>query len=451
LTNFSNIKNKAWIVSILLLAALNIILFWPGKLYFLNDDLLHIPLTDAGHFFQTNSVRPLHELLVKLDLFVWGKYAYGYHITALVLHFIVCFQLYDLTYIMQVRWLGITRDKAIKASFLAVVLFLVYPQHSESLGWILGRTPVLSALFCLLSVRLFFVLQFKWYHYVIGAFTFGASLFTYEQACFLPIVLLLLTFFSQEKFGDSDKKKYALLLCFITIVYIVVRLIVTSEVVGNYEGKNFRTLDFIKLGQNAVGLFLRLWINPGTPAVFVLSSGVFLLFVAFIFRFQKRIKINKGPFLFLVAVVVLLIVPVVSLGITVRSFESGRFLYLPSVFLISGLSIAVTTTYCQYKYLQKFLIISCGFLFIYWLFGKYKASTDYMEASLYSKSIHQKVAQHFLMSADTLRIDTLQESIHRLPVFRMGFKTGVKWLNNNIDTNKIIVDHYIDEVAPEKQ
>jgi hypothetical protein len=57
------------------------------------------------------------------------------------------------------------------------------------------------------------------------------------------------------------------------------------------------------------------------------------------------------------------------------------------------------------------------------------------------------VQSHFAVTSDTLHIDTLKGSYNRLPVFRLGFKSGVKWLDDSIDTNKIIVDNYIDEVA----
>src|SRR3954469_15786425 len=109
-------KNGSWFFLIIVLVVVNIWLFWPGSLYFLNDDLLHIPLTDNGYLFQTNSVRPVHELLVRLDLWLWGKSAYGYHITALLLNFIVCFQLYDLCLIIQQKWLQIDREQAVGAA-----------------------------------------------------------------------------------------------------------------------------------------------------------------------------------------------------------------------------------------------------------------------------------------------------------------------------------------------
>src|SRR5215210_367815 len=128
--------NKFWIPVIVILAAGNIIMFWPGSLFFLNDDFVHLPLTEEGAFFQMHFVRPMHELLVKVDLALWRKNAYGYHITSLVMHLIVCIQLFNLCRVIQTTWLKQEKQEATNTAFLSVALFLVYPQHAEALAWI---------------------------------------------------------------------------------------------------------------------------------------------------------------------------------------------------------------------------------------------------------------------------------------------------------------------------
>jgi len=444
-------KNKIGLVCIFLLAAINVCWFWPGNLYFLNDDLLHIPLTDQGHLFQTNSVRPLHELLVRLDLLLWGKNAFGYHLTALLLHFIVCIQLYNLCLVMQIQWLKITRQQAMWAALLAVILFLAYPQSSESIAWILGRTPALSAVFFMIAVRLFFVENYIWSVYFTGTCCFAAALFTYEQSLLLPIALLLIAFKEKERIKRQGMYKYALILLAVDAVYIIARKLITSEVVGAYEGGNLLSMNWAALVANAFRIFFRLVLNPANKTVFILSAVVLLLLVLFIIFSARKLHVNRRSVTFFAAITILLIAPVISLGLPVNSFESGRFLYLPSLFFVTGISIAGVAACSQNKGFRKPLMVLLIFLTSYWLLGKYMASRNYTDASSYAESVENKVQLHFQQTSDTLYIDTLRTSIHRLPVFRLGFKTGINWLNSNIDTNKIVVRNYYDEVLSQPE
>ena len=439
-------KNKTWLACILLLAVINIILFWPASLYFLNDDLLHIPLTDQGHLFQTNSVRPIHELLVRLDLLLWGKNSFGYHITALLLHFVVCVQLYDLCFIIQTRWLKIEMQRAVQASLLAVLLFLAYPQSSESLAWILGRTPVLSAIFFMITLRLFFSEKYKWHAFLTGAFFFAATLFTYEQGVLLPIAMFVIAFLEKQKAKRAGMFVFAFLLCIVDVGYVIARKLITSEVVGAYEGSNLLAMNWTTLVANSFRIIFRLVLNPANKTAFICSSIIFLLVTGFMILQGRKIGFNKGALAFFTAIILLLIAPVISLGLAVNSFESGRYLYLPSIFFITAISIAGVSAFYNAIKLRKPLIALLVFLTAYWLWGKDTASKNYSDASSYARATELKVRDHFKNTSDTLYIDTLRITVHGLPVFRLGFKTGVKWLNNNIDTNKIQVRNYLDEL-----
>lgn len=439
-------KNKTWLACIVIFSLINLLWFWPGNLYFLNDDLLHIPLTDQGYLFQTNSVRPLHELLVRLDLFFWNKKAAGFHTSALLLHVIVCLQLYFLCLVIQMRWLKIEREQALQASLLAVVLFLIYPQSAKSIAWIIGRTPVLSAIFFLVTVQLFFNGNYRWPVYLLAALFFAASLFTYEQTLFLPLALLWIVFMEKDKTKRRRQFLYAIMLIIVDVVYVIVRKIVTSEVVGTYEGGNLLHLNWMSLAANAFRLLFRLVLNPASKVLFAFSCVVLFFLVVLIVRLFWKKNINNKAIVFFVGIIVLLVAPVISLGLAVNSFKSGRYLYLPSLFFIAAISVAGVAVFTNSPAFRKPLILLLILLSGYWLFGKYTASKHYLDASSYSRSMQHRIQQHFQYTSDTLYIDTLRVTVHRLPVFRLGFKTGVNWFNNNIDTNKIVVKYRLDEV-----
>lgn len=440
------LSKKVLILILSIFAVANLLLYWPGNLYFLNDDFVHIPLTDDGVLFQQRSVRPIHELLVRFDLWLWHKQAFGFHITALLLHAIVCMQLYYLTKAVVLKYFSANNVTAQKTALLTVILFLLYPQNTESLTWILGRTPTLSAIFFLVMVQLFLKNNKTLLTYIFAFVCFLLTLFTYEQSILFPIVFILVAFAAKDKIQKQQKLVFAAITMLAAVIYIVVRKLITTEVIGKYEGENFNGFNLQNLLGNALRLVYRLFLNPSSIHYFIVGTVVVSVIFLIVLWLHKKELSNKKWMLWIVSMGVLLL-PVVSLGITVRSFESGRYLYLPAIFLCTGLGI-----YIQQKLSIKWQILPLIVLFLYWGVGKYQASVQFKDASAYAQKVQKEVAQHFMqMPNSQLVIDTLHITIHRLPVYRMGFKQGVYWLNPAVDTNKISIGYYYDEFVEQKE
>ena len=433
-------SKKSWIALLLLLAIVNVVAYWPTNLYFLNDDFVHIPLTDYDKFFQNNSIRPLHELLVKMDLIFWGKQAFGFHITQLLLHFIVCIQLFFLTRVIQMQWLQVQKSIAEQVAFFSVALFLIYPQHAEALAWVLGRTPVLSAIFFIATLQLFFNKKFACYTYVLGAFFFAATLFTYEQSILLPMLFFWLAFIEKQPALRKNKFVYAVVTSIAAIVYVIARKIITSDIVGTYEGGNFVTFNIQHLLANTGKILLRLFINPSATKYFIYTTIIVSSIAATLLFYQRKNLTNKA-FIFFIAIIGLLILPIISLGVTIRSFESSRYLYLPAIFIAMALAMFLQSQKKKNKIIPLLLVL----LIAYWSLGKIQSAIQYKQASNYVQRTNQSILQHFKTSSDTLTIDTLHLTINRLPVYRVGFKSGIYWLAPTIDTNKIVVKYYHDE------
>lgn len=433
------------IAPIILLVALNAWLFWPGSLYFLNDDFIHIPLSDANQLFQTNSVRPLHELLVSFDLWLWGRSAWGFHLTALLLHLVVCWQVYRLSIDLQKKWAGADNPGHSFAAILALALFLVYPQHAEAQAWILGRTPILSAIFLLPVCSTWLQEKVSIAKTILAAVLFLAALFTYEQSIFLPLVFLVFAFLEKQPGLRKAKLLFGTVMAISGVVYLVARQLITEVIIGQYEGGNFLSFDVVRLFGNAARLFARLWINPSDgQAVFLVSVLLLLAALVKIGSALRRPVAGARLYLFCVVMIAALLLPVLSLGVSTRSFESGRFLYLPSIFLVIMLGnlFAAAWKTMPGKAIPVLLLL-CG----YWILGKTNAARDYREASAYSKQTMTDVVAHFRGSDQPLQIDTLRASIRELPVFRLGFRQGINWLAPAIDTNKVKVVHWVDELG----
>lgn len=436
------LNTNKYILLLFILAVANVLLYWPGNLYFLNDDFVHIPLTSEGVLFQQRSIRPIHELLVRFDLWLWHKKAFGFHLTALILHGIVTTQLFYLTKAIVVKYFNSNIAQATNTGLLACCLFLLYPQQAESLAWILGRTPTLAAIFFMGLMQLFVNGKSGFKTNIIAVILFLLTLFTYEQSILFPLVFALVAIVQKNAVVKKQQSYFAVNTAIAAAFYIVARKLITTEVVGAYEGGNFTFAHIQTLLANTLRIFLRLILNPSTIKIFYISAACFIIIVcALAWKFKTHFKSNY--FWLFVFCTTILVAPIISLGVTIRSFESGRYLYFPSIFLVIALAIFV-----QQQNVLTAKIINVAFicLLVYWGFGKYQSANHFVNASAYSKKVHTQIQVHFTQtSTDTLQIDTLQLTIHRLPVFRMGFKAGVHWLNPAIDTSKIKVNYYYDE------
>ncbi|GEO09382.1 hypothetical protein SAE01_18780 [Segetibacter aerophilus] len=297
----------------------------------------------------------------------------------------------------------------------------------------------------MMTFRLFFIERYRWPIYIAGAFLFAAALFTYEQSVLLPIALLGVAFLEKQKVKRKGMIVYASVLSGVDVVYVIVRKLITTEVVGDYEGSNLLAFNWSTLLANAFRILSRLVLNPANKNVFICAVVILLAAVGSLIFLFRRMALNTVAIAFFGGSILLLIAPVISLGLAVNSFESGRYLYLPSIFFVAGISIAAVSVFYHSKNLRRPVSVILILVTGYWLLGKYTASHHYFEASTYAQNTEQKIQQHFKATSDTLYIDTLNVTINRLPVFRLGFKRGINWLNHNIDTNKIIVRNYIEE------
>src|SRR5437867_625127 len=86
--------NKIYILLSVVIVAVALYCYNPFALYFQNDDFIHIPLSANGVLLQHNTFRPVCDISIMLDYWLWGKTASGYHLTNLVLHIIACVVLF---------------------------------------------------------------------------------------------------------------------------------------------------------------------------------------------------------------------------------------------------------------------------------------------------------------------------------------------------------------------
>jgi protein O-mannosyl-transferase len=140
------------------------------------------PTEDGTSFY-----RPIQLITYVCDYTVWGLNPYGYHLTNVFLHFLVCASMYFFfTAIIS----------APGAVFCATALFAVHPVHTEAVSYISGRADLLAAFFLVITV-------FGFYHLSV------------QKKKTLSVFLLLVTFL-----GALLSKEVATVACIVVFICI---------------------------------------------------------------------------------------------------------------------------------------------------------------------------------------------------------------------------------------
>jgi hypothetical protein len=83
-------KSRSYYLGFVLLLSVLIALYLlrPWGLFFLNDDLIHVPLSSEAILGQRNSIRYTSDLSIYLDFLLNGKNPIGYHVSNFFFHFL---------------------------------------------------------------------------------------------------------------------------------------------------------------------------------------------------------------------------------------------------------------------------------------------------------------------------------------------------------------------------
>lgn len=239
----------------------------------------------------------------------------------------------------------VVRDR--RLALFGGLLFLVHPSHAETVNWIAGRTDLLSSLFGLLSLWAFTVyVRTHAAKAAIGSLVFlGAGLLCKESVLLVPLIALVYALCVRSKGTQSVLAGQFLLIP----IYFFVRLALMGPALkGNLERASGGKLIAATLAE-AVRAVL-----PGLPfgnplannvealrsPVGILYMGVGVLLLGYLaYRLFAGGKLTNGVFLALAFVLAL----GPAAGLSVRLFRSQgeRFVYLPSVFLLSMLAMTI--------------------------------------------------------------------------------------------------------------
>lgn len=284
---------------------------------------------------QTSFYRPVQMITYVFDHALWGLDPYGYHLTNVFLHFLVCACMY-----------GFFRAilSAPFASFCAVALFAAHPVHTEAVSYISGRADILAAFFlvCTLFGAYYFLILKKKAVYVLPLLiAFLGALLSKEiatVACVLACVCV---------YKKSDRRiipyGFVLALIIMTILYWYLRLGATEFGVA-YDIYEFSVAERLRLALTVFAKYFILMLAPVSLhmeyAVFPperFSSPVFILSALFtvgalssIVYLRKRSQFNAvfGALWYIV-----FLLPVLNF-IPINATFAEHWVYVPMIGLI---------------------------------------------------------------------------------------------------------------------
>lgn len=146
---------------------------------FFSEDIWDIGLQNmtSGYY------RPLLGLSFMLDYHFWKMDPFGFHLTNLILHILICLLIFAL-----IEKLFARRSVA----FFTALFFGVHPVHTESVSFICGRVDLICLFFMLGSLWLFleYLGSRKAMLYILSLAGFMAALLVKEMAVIFPFLLI---------------------------------------------------------------------------------------------------------------------------------------------------------------------------------------------------------------------------------------------------------------------
>lgn len=306
--------------------------------YFVTDDLRLIyissPLTvesfsdfftSSGGFFG-GYYRPLVRVAFFIDHSLYDLNPAGYHITNLLLHFIVTVLLFYFAKLLT---------ESEKAAAFAALVFAVHPLHTESVTWISGRSDLILSVFYMLAVLSFIRYlsdgrkEIK--YLVLSAGSFCLALLTKESAVTLPLMLvlteMLLNKMKWSRKGHKIVYRAYLPFAIIFSLYAFLKLFLIK---GTSYDFSVGADSFVRTAYHLVQLFAPINIDTftiGNTPGFFLNTALILIFAGMFYcywRFAADKKRALPLYLYLTLWVMITWFPIY--------FSSGvRFTYIATI------------------------------------------------------------------------------------------------------------------------
>ena len=402
--------------------------------FFLADDFDIISnVVRGGAFGQWSTrgcafFRPVVSLSFFLDHTVWGLRPIGYHLTNLVLHLISAVLVARVA-LMLARLSPKFERSAREVAFFSGLFFALLATHSEPVIWISGRTDLLACLFSLASLHVYLSarLSGRLKRLPLSLAFLLLALLSKEAAIALPLIIVAFELFFYVRSKKKDLRTFwsgALPYVALFILYPFVRYLALGKLIGGYGGRTHTHIDLEVVGKLLFYFPSRALVPAmGTASLggtLVPLSGVVLAAAVVVLLIMSRVSRERrlpGLVYFMIGVSLLSIVPVMNLSVTAGTSEGTRFLYLPSVFLVLSLALALASVLRKRELVVVCLIIAVA-----------HGSFLVRSTRLWSRAgeVSRSVVQDIVGTTDTDRLWILNvpDDIRGAYVFRNGISSA---------------------------
>ncbi len=302
-------------------------------------------------------LRPVISLSLAADLMLWDLSAVGYHIHNVLIHTL------NAIAVLYVA-LGIGRRLECqgvfnwrRVGFIAALIFLTSPSHTEAVSWISGRTDLYATLFTLTALGLYLQFESGPGRRVVAPLMYALALLSKESAAALPLLIFVLEIWPQPSTLSWSWRKRCTLglrccLPFLAVfgLYVLGRWIVLDHAFRGpghaFPGPRLLTETIII---HAAKSILAYWPMGLMPFRNILREyGLVIVVVGLgvaggiwsVLQHSTSPRRLKVPLFSLTAWLILLL-PALYLPTRLFTMESDRFLYLPSVFVAFGLAAMI--------------------------------------------------------------------------------------------------------------
>lgn len=230
-------------------------------------------------------------------------------------------------------------------ALISALLFVCYPFHNEPQLWIIGRSTIMSTSFVLLALIAASGRNSRLFRCVAVGICGWLGAMCYELALLLPILLLVL----MVVVHPGERRTWwqmTLVSAGVVAVNLFLRSMLTGNVANDYGTSFFAhgILSYFAMGAKILG---RLFLPPHPDERiqlirFAVLNTVLLVFVFLLFR-RTRYERNARILLLVLAGLTAVACGIGIIGgVSTRTSESDRFLYLPSAFLCMLVALSVT-------------------------------------------------------------------------------------------------------------
>lgn len=399
---------------------------------------------EQGGFF-----RPVFVLSLYLDGAVWGSRPFGFHLTNLALHALNAFLVFLLTRaLLRAGRLkaeeGPQRRRPSRVAFVAGLVFLLHPSHTEAVTWVSGRSDLLAAFFCLLSVLAYVshARDEKPRALALSLASFALALLSKESAACLPPAVFVVATYLGEGQSRAGRLKKGLMRAapFVAVlgVYVAARAFVLGALVGGYGAAQHLNFTHSVVASQLLRFSLRavlpacvlrglpfLESRALSPVLIALGAVVVIFTAALLRRGTTRAALSararRHTFLWLMVLLFLCaLLPVIALRINVFDTQGERFLYLPTAFYASGVAYLFAWTPGR---LARLRAAALGCVLVFYAAALWVTNRTWADASLLSQSIAGELAAQ--STRDSVLLLNAPDNLRGAYVYRNGLERAL--------------------------